>query len=274
MDIQQLRGWADFTDKALVISTVVAVLAVVALGVSAWFSVRFASALRSQELASFDRYKGEAGRHAAQLEADAARAADRIVELERSVAGAAAAVERAAAAQREVAEARQRIVELETRLAGANALPGRDDRATPSGARPGDPGQSAPQPTAPPAAEGLARFAGSRASIYVVEEVSDGAVQGAAIGALLTDAGWESGVWRWSGVSGIVGVVILIKEGSAPAVDEAASGLLEALRAAGYNAAKGHWPANWSRFRGMLQGPQVPGPTDAPIRIVIGLKAK
>jgi hypothetical protein len=51
---------------------------------------------------------------------------------------------------------------------------------------------------------------------------------------------------------------------------------VEALRAAGFNAAKGDWPtgAGWGRFRGMLKGPQTPGPTDASIRIVIGAKAR
>ena len=71
-----------------------------------------------------------------------------------------------------------------------------------------------------------------------------------------------------------MGVVVLIKDGSDPATDEAASAILEALRSAGFNAAKGNWPADWRRFRGTLNGPQSPGPTEAPIRIVIGARAR
>jgi hypothetical protein len=46
------------------------------------------------------------------------------------------------------------------------------------------------------------------------------------------------------------------------------------LRSAGFNAAKGDWPADWRRYRGTLNGPQMPGPTEALIRIVIGKKAR
>ena len=52
------------------------------------------------------------------------------------------------------------------------------------------------------------------------------------------------------------------------------SALDDALRSAGFNAAKGNWPADWRRFRGTLNGPQSPGPTEAPIRIVIGSRAR
>jgi hypothetical protein len=75
-------------------------------------------------------------------------------------------------------------------------------------------------------------------------------------------------------VAGILGVVVLIKEGSDPATVEAASTLVEALRSTGFNATKGDWPADWRRFRGALDGPQTPGPTEAPIRIVIGAKPR
>jgi hypothetical protein len=49
---------------------------------------------------------------------------------------------------------------------------------------------------------------------------------------------------------------------------------VEALRSAGFNVTKGDWPADWRRARGMLDGPQTPGPTEAPIRIVIGAKPR
>jgi len=75
-------------------------------------------------------------------------------------------------------------------------------------------------------------------------------------------------------VAGIFGVVVLIRDGSDDATNEAGSALVEALRSAGFNVTKGDWPANWGRFRGMLDGPQTPGPTEASIRIVIGAKPR
>ena len=277
MDLQQLRGWADVMDKALVISTVVAVLAIAAVGVSAFFSVRFAGAIRAQEAATFDRYKAEWGRHAAQLEAEAGRAAERIVVLEKVAAEAERRLaevdgakgrsnERAAQLEREAAEARQQVAELQRRLTERQLATAPPAAATPPAVAP---------PAAPPAApQGLARFAGTRAAIYVVDEVSDGAPVGAAVEAMLGGAGWEPLTWRWTGVGGIVGTVVLIREGSDAATEAAAQGLLEALQASGFNVAKGHWPADWRRFKGTLHGPQTPAATDAPIRIVIGAKAR
>ncbi len=277
MDLQQLRGWADVMDKALVISTVVAVLGIAAVGVSAFFSVRFAGAIRAQEAATFDRYKAEWGRHATQLEAEAGRAAERIAALEKVAAEAERRLaevdgakgrsnERAAQLEREAAEARQQVAELQRRLTERQLATAPPAAATPPAVAP---------PAAPPAApQGLARFAGTRAAIYVVDEVSDGAPVGAAVEAMLGGAGWEPLTWRWTGVGGIVGTVVLIREGSDAATEAAAQGLLEALQASGFNVAKGHWPADWRRFKGTLHGPQTPAATDAPIRIVIGAKAR
>ena len=118
------------------------------------------------------------------------------------------------------------------------------------------------------------KYAGTRAAVYVLDEASDAPAVGAAISGYLSEAGWAPLTWTWAGVGGIVGAVVLIKDGSDPATDEAASALLDALRSAGFNAAKGNWPADWRRFRGTLNGPQTPGPTEAPIRIVIGAKAR
>ena len=120
----------------------------------------------------------------------------------------------------------------------------------------------------------LRKYAGAKAAVFVLDQVSDGRATGSTIAAALGDAGWASQTWTWTGVAGILGVVVLIKEGSDPATVEAASTLVEALRSAGFNATKGDWPADWRRFRGALDGPQTPGPTDAPIRIVIGAKPR
>jgi hypothetical protein len=94
------------------------------------------------------------------------------------------------------------------------------------------------------------------------------------ISADLGQAGWAPQTWTWGGVAGIFGVVVLVRDGSDPATHEAAAALVDALAAAGFNASKGDWPANWGRFRGTLNGPQTPSPTDAAIRIVVGEKAR
>jgi len=122
--------------------------------------------------------------------------------------------------------------------------------------------------------ESLRRYAGTKVAVYVLDEVPDGPAVGAAISGTLCDAGWVPLTWTWTGVGGILGVVVLIKDGSDQATNEAASAGLEALRSAGFNAARGDWPANWRRYRGTLNGPQTPDPTEAPIRIVIGNKAR
>jgi hypothetical protein len=125
-----------------------------------------------------------------------------------------------------------------------------------------------------PIVAGLKKYAGTKAAVYVLDEAPDAPAVAATISGYLSDAGWAPLTWIWTGVGGIVGVVVLIKDGSDPATDEAASAILEALRSAGFNAAKGNWPADWRRFRGTLNGPQSPGPTEAPIRIVVGARAR
>ncbi len=75
-------------------------------------------------------------------------------------------------------------------------------------------------------------------------------------------------------MSGIFGVVVLVKDGSDATTTEAAATLVDQLRAAGFSASKGEWPADWRRYRGILDGPQTPDPADAPIRIVIGMKPR
>jgi hypothetical protein len=125
-----------------------------------------------------------------------------------------------------------------------------------------------------PIVSSLWKYAGTKAAVFVIDQISDAPVTGSTISAYLSDAGWAPQTWKWTGVAGIFGVVVLIKEGSDPATSEAASTLVEALRSTGFNATKGDWPADWRRFRGALDGPQTPGPTEAPIRIVIGAKPR
>lgn len=296
MEIDQLRGWATFMDRAVIVSLVVTILAVAALGVTTWLSWRFNGAVRAQEHAAFDRYKAEMGKHAAALEEDASRARERALEFEQAATDAneraarasresAAASEKARSAEVDAEEVRKRVAELgkQVREAAARAPePAPAPAPAPAVAAETPPPakeEAAPPPAPAPAqvspiVESLKKYAGTKAALYVLEEAADGPAVGSTISGYLGDAGWAPLTWTWTGVSGILGVVVLIKEGSDPAIDEAASTLLDALRSAGFNAAKGNWPADWRRFRGTLNGPQTPSPTDAPIRIVIGAKAR
>jgi hypothetical protein len=284
MEIDQLRGWATFMDRAVVVSLVATVLAVTALGVTTWLSWRFNGAVRAQEHAAFDRYKAEMGKHAAALEEDASRARERALEFEqvandaneraaRASRESAAASEKARSAEVDAEEVRKRVAELGKQVREATARAPEPAPAVTAETAP--PAKEQPAPAQPsPVVESLKKYAGTKAALYVLEEAPDGGAVGSMIAGYLGDAGWAPLTWTWSGVSGILGVVVLIKEGSDPATDEAASAVLDALRSAGFNAAKGNWPADWRRFRGTLNGPQSPGPTDAPIRIVIGAKAR
>lgn len=298
MDIEQLRGWATFMDRAMVASLVATIVAVAALGITTWLSFRFSNALRAQEYAAIHRYKVEMGKHASDLEQEVSRARERAQLLEQAASDAdaravraaresAAASEKARSAEVDAEEVRKRVAELGKQVREAAARPP-EPVPVPApviAAEPSPPpvtkeelmpeaATAVPAAAPSPIVASLKKYAGTKAAVYVLEEASDGPAVGATISGYLSDAGWAPLTWTWSGVGGIVGVVVLIKDGSDPATDEAASAVLEALRSAGFNAAKGNWPADWRRFRGTLNGPQLPGPTEAPIRIVIGSRAR
>ena len=294
MDIEQLRGWATFMDRAMVASLVATIVAVAALGITTWLSFRFSGAVRAHEYAAIHRYKVEMGKHAAELEQEVSKARERTLELEQAASQAdaraaqatretAAAAEKARTAEIDAEEVRKRVAELgkQVREAAARApdpvpaptvaaetpAPSKEEAAPESTA-------ASPEVPLSPVVAGLKKYAGTKAAVYVLDEAPDAPAVGATISGYLSDAGWAPLTWIWTGVGGIVGVVVLIKDGSDPATDEAASAILEALRSAGFNAAKGNWPADWRRFRGTLNGPQSPGPTEAPIRIVVGARAR
>jgi len=323
MDIDQLRGWATFMDRAMIVSLIATIMAVAALGVTTWLSFRFSGAVRAHEHAVIDRYKGMES-HSVQVEQDVAAARQRAAALEQEVStarGRAVALEqeastareraaafeqaareaneRAAQAAREsaaasekartprfdAAEIKQRLVDLGklVREATARAVDSTQGSATETPRPVQGPvqGEGIPESAAAsrdgqpsPIVSSLRKYAGTKAAVFVLDQVSDAPVVGSTISAYLGDAGWAAQTWKWTGVAGILGVVVLIKEGSDPATVEAASTLVEALRSTGFNATKGDWPADWRRFRGALDGPQTPGPTEAPIRIVIGAKPR
>jgi hypothetical protein len=292
MDIEQLRGWATFMDRAMVASLVATIVAVAALGITTWLSFRFNGAVRAHEHAAIHRYKVEMGKHAAELEQEVSRARERTLELEQATSKAdaraaqaaretAAAAEKARTAEIDAEEVRKRVAELgkQVREAAARApdpAPAVAPETPPPAKEEVTAESAAASPEVPPSpiVASLKKYAGTKAAVYVLDEAPDAPAVGATISGYLGDAGWAPLTWTWSGVGGIVGVVVLIRDGSDPATDEAASAILEALRSAGFNAAKGNWPADWRRFRGTLNGPQSPGPTEAPIRIVIGARAR
>ena len=294
MDIEQLRGWATFMDRAMIASLVATIVAVAALGITTWLSFRFSGAVRAHEYAAIHRYKVEMGKHAAELEQEVSRSRERTLELEQAASSAdaraaqaaretAAAAEKARTAEIDADEVRKRVAELgkQVREAAARAPDPAPAPAVAAETPPPARQEVAPESAAPsreaepsPIVASLKKYAGTKAAVYVLDEAPDAPAVAATISGYLSDAGWAPLTWTWTGVGGIVGVVVLIKDGSDPATDEAASAILEALRSAGFNAAKGNWPADWRRFRGTLNGPQSPGPTEAPIRIVVGARAR
>ena len=333
MDINELRGWATFMDRAVIVSLIATIMAVAALGITTWLSFRFSGAVRLHEQAVLDQYKGAEG-HSVQLERDVATARERVSTLEQEVATArqrtaaleqqvtaarrqATTVEQEAAAARERAEAygqatreaNERAARADRETAAATAkeraleldaaeirqrladLGQQVRKAAEQAPKPAEPAAKASEqatkaetpPEAPPpdgdkpaslVVEALRKYAGTKAAVFVVDQVSDAPAAGAAISSDLSEAGWEPQTWKWTGVAGIFGVVVLVKDGSDPAINEAASTLVEQLRANAFSATKGDWPANWRLYRGTLDGPQTPAPTDAPIRIVIGVKPR
>jgi hypothetical protein len=319
MDIDQLRGWAAFMDRAMIVSLIATIMAVAALGITTWLSFKFSGAVRAHEHGVIDRYKGMES-HSVQVEQDVAAVRERAAALEQEVSTArgravaleqeaSSARERAAAFEQAAREANERAAQAarESAAASEKARTPRFDTAEikqrladlgklvrEATARAVDPtqgsatetprpvqGEGTPESAAAsrggqpsPIVSSLRKYAGTKAAVFVLDQVSDARVVGSTISAYLGDAGWAPQTWTWTGVAGILGVVVLIKEGSDPATYEAASTLVEALRSTGFNATKGDWPADWRRFRGALDGPQTPGPTEAPIRIVIGAKPR
>jgi hypothetical protein len=309
-------------EKGVIISFVVAVLAVMALGITSWLSIRHHSIALDQERSAFDRFKVATAGQAAELERKAALATERTAELEKSALEAreraAQAQKHAVALEKEAAEARMREreqaaqaskhaeelekaaaevrsrseeariarealellrgladakgrvdqgaeVEMEKRVAETNS--GAQNVAAAPAPRPGEREFLVERPAI---VSMLAKFSGAKAAVYVLDEAPEAAGVGSSINAILREAGWTSALWRWSGVSGIMGVVVLTKEGNDPATDTAAARVVDTFRLAGLNTTKADWPADWHRYRGTLAGPEAPKPTDAPIRIVIG----
>src|SRR5260370_42265011 len=85
MDINDLRGWAAFMDKAVIASLVATIVAVAALGITTWLSFRFGGAGHAHGQAVFDRYRGMEG-HSGQLGRDGGTAREPGATLQQEVA--------------------------------------------------------------------------------------------------------------------------------------------------------------------------------------------
>ena len=113
-------------DRAVIASLVATTMAVAALGVTTWLSFRFSGAVRAQEHAVIDRYRG-VEEHSVQLERDVATARERAVALEQEVSTARG---RSAALEQEVSAARERAAALEQEAATARERALASERAT------------------------------------------------------------------------------------------------------------------------------------------------
>jgi hypothetical protein len=118
----------------------------------------------------------------------------------------------------------------------------------------------------------LRGFGGTKVAVYVIGDSPEPTSLGASINALLNDAQWVSLMWQWSGGGSATGVIVMLKEGSDQTIEAAASSIASALHSAQINSGKQYWPGDWNSFGGMLNGPNPPAPTEAPIRVVIGSK--
>lgn len=118
----------------------------------------------------------------------------------------------------------------------------------------------------------LSKFAGTKVAIYILGDGPEPNGLGRAINDVLTQSQWVPLIWNWSGAGAVAGVVVLFKAGTEGEVGSACDALVTALSGARIATAKEAWPGDWDHFGGMLNGPNPPAPTEAPIRIVIGTK--
>jgi hypothetical protein len=118
----------------------------------------------------------------------------------------------------------------------------------------------------------LSGFAGTNAAIYILGEGPEPNAISGVIADLLKKAKWDALSWNWSGVGAATGIVVLFKEGTEGQIGAACDALVAAFISVNLDAVKQQWPGDWDHFGGMLNGPNPPAPTAAPIRIVIGTK--
>jgi hypothetical protein len=118
----------------------------------------------------------------------------------------------------------------------------------------------------------LSKFSGTDAAIYVLGDGPEPNGLAASISDMLTQSHWQVLSWNWSGAGAATGVIVVFKPGSAAEIEATCEALASALNSAHITSTKEPWPGDWEQVGGMLNGPNPPAPTAAPIRIVIGTK--
>jgi hypothetical protein len=166
-----------------------------------------------------------------------------------------------AALEKDTANARKGIVE-----ANARALEAQAELARFKAPR------SISEADKPAIISALSNFAGTKVAIYILGDGPEPNDLGAAISGVLTQSRWVPLSWNWSGAGAAAGVIVLFKPGTEGEFGSACDALVAAFNGARVVTAKEVWPGDWNQFGGMLNGPNPPAPTEAPIRIVIGTK--
>jgi hypothetical protein len=118
----------------------------------------------------------------------------------------------------------------------------------------------------------LSKFSAVPVAIWEAGETEEIGTVSRSVLAALQLAHWSPNLWTWTGIGPILGLIIVVKPDSAASVIEAADALVAALNGIGLQCIREPWAGNWDQFGGMLNGLQTPGPTSAPIRLIIGAK--
>ena len=116
----------------------------------------------------------------------------------------------------------------------------------------------------------LSEFSGTNAAIYILGEGPEPSSLGAAIKALLTQSRWSVKSWTWSGGGAAAGVLVFFKPGSGADILNPCNALVAGLLSVHIAAGTQPWPGpDWDHFGGMLNGPNPPSPTAAPIKSLL-----
>jgi hypothetical protein len=118
----------------------------------------------------------------------------------------------------------------------------------------------------------LSKYAGAKAAVYVAGEGMEPAGLAGSIIGLLNESHWEAFGWSWVGAVSAAGVIVLYEASSGEEVRAMCAALSASLNSAGVQSDHAAWPGDWASVGGMLNGPQTPRPTSAPIRIIVGNK--
>ncbi len=249
--------WWDFW---LILSVVFAALAAVAIGITTTGSIvshkREAAAAES----ALEKYKVDA-KADADVKIDAARTEAKVA-LEKASNESAERIRGVEEKARvDVAKANESAEQAKAAAAEANLALAR--LKTP---------RTIPTAEYPRLVGELSKFEGTKVAIYILGEGPEPNGLAGIISALLKQSQWEPLSWNWTGVGATTGVVVLIKEGTEGQVGAASDALVAAFASVNLDTGKQTWPGDWEHFGGMLNGPNPPDPTAAPIRIVVGTK--